>query len=133
MAQPRVGVLLLSVFAAVALLLAAIGIYGVIAYGVAQRTREIGIRLALGASTADVRRLVVRQGMMPVLLGVAAGVVGALLLTRLMTGLLYGVSATDPLTYAAVAAFLAAVALVASWLPARRATRVQPTIALRQE
>ena len=112
LSQPRVGVLLLSVFAAVALALAAIGIYGVIAYGVAQRTREIGIRLALGASTADVRRLVVRQGMIPVL---------------------FGVSATDPLTYAAVATFLAAVALVASWLPARRATRVQPTVALRQE
>jgi len=133
LAQPRVGVMLLSVFATVALALAAIGIYGVIAYGVAQRTREIGIRLALGASTADVRRLVVRQGMVPVLLGVGAGIVGALFLTSVMQGLLYGVSATDPLTYALVAAFLAAVALAASWLPARRATRVQPTVALRQE
>ena len=133
LAQPRVSMLLLAGFAGIALTLAAIGIYGVIAYAVAQRTREIGIRMALGATTADVRQLVVRQGMTPVLIGVVVGVGAALLLTRLMSSLLFGVSATDPATYAGVALFLAGVALAASWLPARRATRVQPVIALRQE
>jgi putative ABC transport system permease protein len=133
LAQPRVSVLLLSVFAGVALALAAVGIYGVIAYAVAQRTREIGIRLALGASTGDVQKLVVRQGMTPVLIGVVVGVAGALLLTRVMASLLFGVSASDPLTFGSVALFLTAIALLASYLPARRATRVQPVIALRQD
>jgi putative ABC transport system permease protein len=133
LAQPRVSMLLLAGFAGIALTLAAIGIYGVIAYAVAQRTREIGIRMALGATSADVRHLVVRQGMTPVLIGVVVGVAAALLLTRLMSSLLFGVSATDPATFAGVALFLAGIALAASWLPARRATRVQPVIALRQE
>jgi predicted permease len=129
-AQPRVSMLLLAGFAGVALVLAAIGIYGVISYAVSQRTREIGIRLALGATTADVQQLVVRQGMLPVLVGVVVGIGGALLLTRYMTTLLFGVGAADPLTYAGVALFLTAVALAASWVPARRATRVQPVVAL---
>ena len=133
LAQPRVSVALLGVFAGVAVLLAAIGIYGVLSYAVTQRTREIGIRLALGASTAEVVRLVVRQGMLPAVIGVAVGVAGALLGTRLMSSLLFGVTATDPLTYAAVALFLTAVAFVASWVPAMRATRVEPVTALRQD
>ena len=133
LARPRVSMLLLAGFAVVALVLAAIGIYGVIAFAVSQRTREIGIRMALGATTGDVQQLVVRQGMTPVLVGVVVGIGGALLLTRFMSSLLYGVGATDPATYAGVALFLASVALAASWLPARRATRVQPVEALRQD
>ena len=132
-ATPRVSVAILSLFAAVALALAAVGIYGVQSYAVGQRTREIGIRMALGASEHDVRRLVVRQGMTPAVLGLAVGLVGALLVTRLMEGLLYGVTATDPLTFAAAALFLVAVAFLASYLPARRSTRVAPTEALRYE
>jgi ABC-type antimicrobial peptide transport system permease subunit len=100
---------------------------------VAQRTREIGIRMALGARPGDVRRLIVFQGMLPVALGVGMGMVGALAATRLMRSLLFGVSANDPLTFVAMAAFLTAVALLASYLPARRATRVDPLIAMRSE
>ena len=132
-ARPRFTMLLLGVFGAVAFTLAAIGIYGIMSYAVKRRTREIGIRMALGARPGDVLRLVVGQGMRLALVGLVVGIGGALLATRLMTRLLYGVSATDPLTFAAIASLLAAVALVASWLPARRAIRTDPTLALREE
>jgi ABC-type antimicrobial peptide transport system permease subunit len=132
-AQPRMSVALLGTFATVALVLAAVGIYGVVSYTVAQRTREIGIRMALGARREGVLRLVVRQGVAPVAIGVVAGLVAALGATRLMRGLLYGVSAADPITYVAVALFLAVIALVATYIPARRATRVDPLVALRYE
>ncbi|MHB1223780.1 MAG: ABC transporter permease [Gemmatimonadaceae bacterium] len=133
LARPRINVVLIGIFAGVALLLAAVGIYGVISYTVVQRTREIGIRMALGANTEDVRRLVVRQGMTPVLGGIGIGLVAAVVASRLLRSLVYGVSTTDPLTFVLVALFLAAVALLATYLPARHATRVQPVIALRED
>ena len=132
-AQPRMSMALLGTFAAVALVLAAVGIYGVVSYTVAQRTREIGIRMALGARREGVLRLVVRQGVAPVAVGVVAGLLAALGATRLMRGLLYGVSAADPVTYVVVALFLTVIALVATYIPARRATRVDPLVALRYE
>ena len=131
--QPRVSMAVLALFALLALVLAAIGIYGVLSYAIARRTREIGIRIALGAQPGDVRRLVIGEGMRPVIAGVALGVAGALALTRVMRTLLYGVSPSDPGTLAAVALLLTAVALVAAWLPARRATRVDALDALRSE
>jgi putative ABC transport system permease protein len=132
-ADRRFQMTLLAVFAAVALILAATGVYSVMATAVARRTHEMGIRLALGASPRDVLRLVVGQGMKLALAGVGIGLAAAFGLTRLMTGLLFGVSALDPLTFIAVAMLLAGVALIACYLPARRAMRVDPLTALRSE
>jgi putative ABC transport system permease protein len=132
-AERRISMVLLLVFAGMALLLSAIGIYGVMAYTTTQRRHEIGIRLALGAGTPDVLRLVVGQGMRLVLVGLAAGLLGAWLLSRALASQLYGITAQDPLTYASVALLLGSVALVATWVPARRATRVDPMVALRND
>ncbi|HEX8272227.1 MAG TPA: ABC transporter permease [Longimicrobiaceae bacterium] len=131
--QPRFYMLMLCIFAGVALALAAIGIFGVISYSVAQRTREIGVRVALGADPASVLRIVVGGALGLAALGVGIGLLGALAGTRVLSGLLFGVAATDPATYAGVAVVLLAVAGLASWLPARAATRVDPAIALRAE
>jgi len=132
-AARRFSMILLAVFAALALILAAVGIYGVISYSVAQRTREVGIRMALGAQTMDVLKLVVRDGLRLVMIGVAVGLGGALMLTRLMTTLLFAVTPTDLFTYATVALGLFGVALLACYIPARRATKVDPLVALRYE
>ena len=132
-APRRFNMLLLGIFAGVALVLAAVGLYGVMSYSVSWRTREIGIRMALGAKRADVLRLVVRQGMTMTLIGLALGLVGAFSISRVLRGLLHGVSPTDPLTFVAVSIVLLAVALLACLVPARRATRVDPIIALRTE
>jgi predicted permease len=132
-AQPRFEMLLLSIFAGVALVLAAVGIYGVMSYSVSRRTHEIGVRMSLGASQTNVLGLVVRQGTLLALGGSAAGIAGALLLSRLMTKLLYGVKPTDPITFTSVAVALGFVALLACYIPARRAMRVDPMVALRYE
>src|SRR5262249_46259236 len=132
-AQPRFYVLLLGAFAAVALALAAVGIYAVISFSVARRTNEIGIRMALGAERSDVLRLVVGQGLRVGLVGALGGIAGAFGLTRLMSTMLYGVGSHDPATFAGVVLLLAVVAVVASYLPARRATRIDPLRALRYE
>jgi predicted permease len=132
-AQRRLTMLLLTIFAGAALLLAAVGIYGVIAYSVTQRTQEIGIRMALGAQRRDVLTMVVKQAVILAAVGIAAGGAGAFAATRLMEGLLFQVKPTDPLTFTAVSVVLAAVAVLASYIPGRRATRVDPVIALRAE
>jgi putative ABC transport system permease protein len=130
-AHPRFRTLLLGLFAGLALLLAAVGIYGVIAYSVSRRTNDIGLRMALGAEVTDIFGMVLRQAFVLTLVGIAVGVVGAVFLTRLLTSLLYEVPPTDPLTFATVTVGLMTVALLASYLPAWRATRVDPTVALR--
>jgi putative ABC transport system permease protein len=132
-AGPRFTMLLLGVFGMVALVLAAIGIYGIMSHTVKRRTREIGIRVALGARPVDVLRLVVGQGMMLAAIGLGVGVMAALAATRVMSRLLFGIGATDPLTFSAIVLLLAAVAFVASWLPARRAVATDPTVALRSD
>ena len=133
LSRPRFNALLLSIFAGTALLLTAIGIYGVMAYSVSQRTNEIGIRMALGAAQSAIFRLVVGQAMTLVGISLALGLIGAFAATRLLNSLLYGVRAWDPLTFAAIVFLVSVVAFLAAWLPARRAARVDPVIALRTE
>jgi putative ABC transport system permease protein len=133
LARQRLTTLLASLFAGLALLLAVVGVYGVLSYTVAQSTREIGVRMALGAAVGGVVAMVLKRVGRLLVAGLAVGVAGALLASRVLTGMLYRVSALDPLVFAAVPLLLAAVALVASWLPARRAARVDPAVALRSE
>jgi len=132
-AAPRFRTLLLTVFAALAVLLAMAGVYGVMTYVVGRRSGEIGLRMALGASQSNVLRLILRQGLMLTGIGIAIGLAGAVATTRILGSMLFEVKNTDPLTYAGVAALLVVVALVASYIPARRAARVDPLVALRQE
>jgi len=133
LAPRRFNTILLATFAGVALLLATSGIYGVLAYSVARRTSEIGLRMALGATSRSILGLVIGQGMRPILIGIALGLLGAFALSRFMTALLFGVEAADPLTYAAVAAGVTATALMACCAPALRALRINPVTALREE
>jgi putative ABC transport system permease protein len=130
---PRLRTALVGIFAALAVLLALVGVYGVVAYVVGQRTREIGVRLALGARGSEVLRMLIRQGMVPVVIGLAAGLVGALMTSRLLAGMLFGVTALDAATYVAAIAALAVAAFGATLLAARRATRIDPVRALRAE
>lgn len=131
--RPTFNTVVLTIFGGAALLLATIGIYGLMSYAVQQRIQEIGIRIALGAGTDSVRRMVIWQGMRVVLLGVAIGLVAAYAMTRVLSGFLFGVGAHDPATFVAVPVLLAAVALISVWLPARTACRVDPVVTLRAE
>jgi putative ABC transport system permease protein len=133
MVQPQFNTLMLGIFSGIAMLLALAGIYGVMAYSVAQRAHEIGIRMALGARPRDVLKMIVVQGARLTAAGIIIGVWGALAATRGLSSLLFGVSPTDPLTFTAIALLLAIVSLIASYIPARRATKVDPMVALRQE
>jgi ABC-type antimicrobial peptide transport system permease subunit len=133
LSRPRFNLLLVASFALVGLLLAAVGIYGVVSFVVTQRTREIGIRMALGARARDVRRLVVRDGMLPVIAGATLGIAAAIPATRAIRSLLFGVAPLDAVSFAIAPAVLVSVALAACLLPARRATRVDPLVALRED
>jgi putative ABC transport system permease protein len=133
LARPRFAVALLGAFAALGLLLAAVGVYGVMAYSVGRRAREVGIRMALGAQSGDVLRMVLREGLKLTAIGAAIGLPASLALSRVMKGLLYGVSAADPLTFVGVPLLLAVVAMIACWIPARRAAKTDPMTALRQD
>jgi putative ABC transport system permease protein len=132
-AQPRFYTLLLGLFAATALVLAVAGLYGVLSYSVNQRLHEIGVRMALGACRSDVLRMIVRQGLFLTLVGLVLGIIGAFALTRFLTSVLYATQPTDPPTFIVVSLTLVAVALLASYIPARRATKVDPMVALRYE
>jgi putative ABC transport system permease protein len=131
--RARFSTLLLGLFAGLATLLAAVGIFGVMNYSVTLRTREIGLRMALGAQRGQVLMMILRQGLLLTLVGIGIGLLGALALTRIMSSLLFGVGASDPMTFAGIAVLLAVVSLIACYIPARRATRVDPMIALRYE
>jgi len=131
--RERFNMLLLTIFGSSALLMAAIGIYGLMAYSVQQRTQELGIRMALGAQESSIRNMVIRQGMLLAMIGVVLGIGGALWLTRFLASFLFGVKAMDPAAFVVTPILLSAVALLAVWIPARRATRVSPIVALRFE
>ena len=133
MAQTRYSLILIGALGAAALLLAAIGLYGVISYSVSQRTNEIGIRVALGGRQSDILKLVIGEGMILTAVGAIVGLIGAFALTQLMSGILFGVRASDPLTYAGITGLLAVIALLATFIPARRAARIDPMTALRYE
>jgi putative ABC transport system permease protein len=133
LAPPRLRAIVLGSFAGLALLLAGVGIYGVMSYAARQRTREIGVRMAIGASSRAILRLLLARGLVMVAAGLTAGLLGAVALTRLLRTLLFEVSPSDPLVFVGVTTTLAAVAMVAAWLPARRATRLEPASALREE
>lgn len=131
LSQTRLNTILLGAFAALALILAAVGIYGVMSYAVSQRTKEMGVRIALGAESGDIVRLMIKLGMSLALVGLGCGILAAMVFTRFMTTLLYDTGTTDAVTFVTVPVVLAAVAFLACWLPARRATRVDPIVALR--